>query len=164
MPRASEYRILALIACVALVMSCSSAPTGNNGNSRTNTGNVASSTPPVKDDVEELETLIVMPFEPEEASWRNEAGTLTAVIRFTAEDSKKLLSKLADLGGGKPASVALEDWFPSELEAKAEISGDKTIEGTSYPATDFLQPPFITGSVVSVPETNLFVLELKQGP
>ena len=60
---------------------------------------------------------------------------------------------------GIQVTIENETWFPDDLIAYGEMSGDDTLKGTSYAANAFLQDPFNEGRVVRIEGTNYFVLE-----
>ncbi|MDQ3042529.1 MAG: hypothetical protein M3R11_09180, partial [Acidobacteriota bacterium] len=59
-----------------------------------------------------------------------------------------------------PADIDAEDWFPPELVAKSQESGDASLKGIGYAANDFLQPPYSNGRLTRINDTDYFVLEL----
>lgn len=126
----------------------------------------------IKDNVEELELIIKLPAHPEEVIWREDktnvqssASTpsgkkLTAVLKFTAEDADKIAAQSETYRPAKPAQIDTESWFPAELIAQSELSGDETLKGDAYAANDFLQPPFSDGKLTRLENSNYFILEL----
>ena len=125
------------------------------------------------DDSVKLAELITIPYEPEESIFRVDKATegenaeteketsLTAVIKFSDENAQQLL---ADLQKTKSFEMKIEPelWFPAELVAKSELSGDQAIKGTGFNADKFFKPPYNAGSVMKIEGTNYFVLILKQ--
>jgi hypothetical protein len=142
----------------------------NSANQNANS-NVASV---VKDDIDELEMLVKMPFHPEEAVWREDvlgkAGDsrvpgptdkkLTAVLRFPKEDAGKITAQAEKYKAAAPETINTEKWFPAELIAQSQTSGDETIKGSSYPANDFFNVPYTDGKITRIEGTDYFVLEL----
>lgn len=126
----------------------------------------------VKDNVEELELTIKLPIHPEEALWREDktevqsnsaariGKKLTAVLKFTAEDAAKIVAQSETYRPATPAQIETESWFPAELIAQSELSGNETLKGNSYAANDFLQPPFSNGKLTRLDDSNYFILEL----
>ncbi|MCS6873875.1 MAG: hypothetical protein N2Z23_09120 [Pyrinomonadaceae bacterium] len=119
--------------------------------------NTASS---VKDDLAELNSIILLPFIPKEVVWKEEDKKLIAVMRFSQEDEKRLIEKAKNHGQPEKVEVSVEDWFPPELLAQIELSGDETLKGISYSAKDFTQMPYKTGRIIKLENSNYFVLEL----
>ncbi|MFN2412269.1 MAG: hypothetical protein ABR535_04330, partial [Pyrinomonadaceae bacterium] len=114
-------------------------------------------------DVDELAMLVRFPVGPEDAVWKEEstpARKLTAVVRFTDQNAAIVESNASKGDAATQHSTATENWFPGELLAQSEMSGDGRITGTSYPATEFIQPPFSDGRITRVPGTPFFILEL----
>ena len=145
---------------------CSSAggdsSNSNSGNSNINTANSNTNSNAVKDDVDELELTIKLPFHPEEAVWReeNSGKKLVGVLRFLKEDANKIVVQAGSYKPPAPDIINTENWFPAELIAQSQTSGDETLKGLSYAANDFLQPPFSDGKITRIEGTDYFVLEL----
>jgi len=126
----------------------------------------------IKDNVEELELTIKLPAHPEEALWREDkmnvqgdapaqdGKKLTAVLKFTAEDAARIVAQTETYRPATPAQVETESWFPAELIAQSELSGDETLKGNAYAANDFMQPPFADGKLTRLENSNYFILEL----
>lgn len=128
-----------------------------------------------KDDAEELGKIIKIPYETEEALWKTEpAGKdqnhnrvpeppdskLIAVLKFKPEDAQKIVEQAAKYKPATENSISIENWFPPELTAKSQESGDQTIKGNAYAPNDFAQSPYLNGSLTHITGTNYFVLEL----
>lgn len=131
----------------------------------------------VKDDVAELSRIINLPFEPDETSsvWREivlnpQSNSdrvpgptdvkLIAVLKFKPEDAVEIVKKAETYKPSVPVSLDAENWFPAELIAKSQASGDETIKGNSYAANDFLKSPYTDGKLTRIVDTDYFVLEL----
>jgi hypothetical protein len=128
----------------------------------------------VKDDVDALEMTVKLPYHPEEAVWREEPlgkaandrvpgptdRKLVAVLRFLKDDADKITSQAEKYKPAAPETIETESWFPAELIAQSQTSGDETVKGASYPANDFYNPPFSEGKITRVDGTDYFVLEL----
>lgn len=130
----------------------------------TNQNDEKNNAPPVKDDVEALGKIINLPVMPEEATWREESSgapagkKLTAVVKFSTGDADKVIEQA---GNNKfAAAIGTETWFPAELVAQSQLSGDESLKGVSFAADVFLQPPYNQGKITRVNDTNYFVLEL----
>ena len=143
---------------------------GRAGNVTTANTNIVSASKPdaasagVNDNAEELAVLVKLPFEPEEVTWKETtAGNvrkLLAVVRFTPEDSKKVVERAAKIKPGETVSIPSERWFPAELVTQGELNGDDTITATAYSAEEFYLPPFIEGRLSHIQNTDFFVLEV----
>ncbi len=157
--------ILALFLSPATFTGC----VGGTNNSNKNSASPAPNPPlenanSAKTNIEELKLLINVPYEVEDEDivWKqNEAQKkLFAVMRFSAEDSDKLVSGAAPDQASSSVTLSAESWFPSELIAQGEMSGDDSLRGTAYAADMFFQEPYTSGRIVRVEGTDYFVLEL----
>jgi len=172
MKLAPKYCLLILL--VGFIADCTSNNTANTNS--TNTANTANSnnSNSVKDDADELEMMIKMPFHPEEAVWREETfgktsdnrapgpsdKKLIAVLRFLKDDADKIVAQAEKYKPAVPGIISPESWFPVELIAQSQMSGDETLKGMSYPANDFYNAPYIEGKITRIEGTDYFVLEL----
>ena len=171
----SPPKIFVAVLLAAFFSACGA---GENRNSNADSANLnaanSNSALSVKDDIEELEMTIKLPFHPEEAVWREEASgkstdnrvpapadkKLVAVLRFLKKDADQIA---AQAGKYKPAvaeTIGTEKWFPAELIAQSQTSGDETIKGARFPANDFHNPPYSDGKITRIEGTDYFVLEL----
>jgi hypothetical protein len=123
--------------------------------------------PPSKDDIAELNSMIRLPYLPEEVTWHEERSNedpnnkrLVAVMRFSEQDEEALIGEAEKHGKPQPTELEVEDWFPAELVAQNELSGDGTLKGSAYSATDFIQMPYRKGRLVKIENSHYFVLEL----
>lgn len=159
-----------LCACPGGENSNQSANNANRGNAAGNSNNNSAS-----DDVEELGRIIKLPFTPEEATWRetnpNTQNTsnripapnekkLIAVLKFSPADAQALIAQAEKHGAPKVEKLNVETWFPAELIAKSQLSGDETLQATTYAANDFFQNAYSGGKLFRIDETNYFVLEM----
>lgn len=127
-----------------------------------------------KDDAEELGKIVRLPFEPEEVVYKPnikpaanantaaapDAKKLIAVLKFSKEDADKIAEQAAVYKPPVALDVDAESWFPAELIAQSQLSGDDVLKGKSYAANDFIQPPYTTGKITRIDDTDYFVLEL----
>lgn len=104
--------------------------------------------------------MILLPLIPEEVVWKEEDKKLVVVMRFSQEDEKKLIDQVKVHRKPEEVEVSTEDWFPPELIAQTELSGDNTLKGISYSAKDFIQMPYKTGRIIKIENSSYFVLEL----
>jgi hypothetical protein len=113
-------------------------------------------------DTEALGMLINVPFESEDTAWKEDPAKkkITAVFRFSPEDAKKLIAEAEKAGAPQPTSTSSETWFPAELIAQSEMSGDDDLKGQAYPANMFFQEPYTAGRVIHIDNTDYFVLEV----
>ena len=127
-----------------------------------------------KDNIEELDKIINLPIIPVEATWREDnldkqnnnnlpvlnGKKLTVVLKFSAEDAQKIVEKIDKTKPVFASDVDAESWFPPELIAKSQESGDENLKGTSYAADNFLLEPYRNGKITRINDTDFFVLEL----
>lgn len=118
--------------------------------------------------------LVKLPFHPEEADWREETmgkpandrvpgptdKKLVAILRFLKDDADKIVAQAEKHKAATPATVNTETWFPNELVAQSQTSGDETLKGLTYAADDFYNPPFSDGKLTRIEGTDYFLLEL----
>lgn len=162
-----SVRLIAASILIQTILSsgCSAPQNSSNGiNSRVNS-DANTATVAANDKDEELEAMIRMPYPSDETLWREETGAdqkrkLTAVLRYSSGDTQKLEDQASKSGVPQAVEIEAESWFPPELVAKSQQSGNETIKGKSYPATDFFQTPFTQGRISRIDGTNYFVLEL----
>lgn len=117
-----------------------------------------------KTNVEEIKLLINVPFqlEDEDIVWKASADKkkLHAVMRFSTDDANRLVNEAAAYKDPEIVTLSSESWFPSELIAQGEMSGDDSLKGLSYAANSFFQDPYTSGRLVRIEETDYFVLEM----
>ncbi len=127
-----------------------------------------------KDDIEELSKIIKLPFLPEETTWREDnlskpasnqipapnEKKLIAVLKFSSDDANQLIRQAEKYKPVVQTEIEAENWFPTELIAQSQLSGDESLKGNSYAADNFYQPPFNSGKITRIADTNFFVLEL----
>lgn len=121
-----------------------------------------------EDNETELNSLINLPFEPSENVYREDfvkgskdKRKVTAVLKFSEDDVRSLLEQLESKSKPFATKLETEPWFPAELIAKSQTSGDESIKGISYNAESFFKPPFNSGSLTRVNDTDYFVLTLQ---
>lgn len=174
----SKINLHIFLAAVLLINACSSVENTNqisnkaaNQPSETNSNSVVAA----KNDPAELSKIINLPIMPEEADWREEAPDkqtdnsraaeandrkMTAVLLYAAEDTPKLIALIEKHKPAQALELEIESWFPAELIAQSQTSGNETIKGNAYAASDFLQSPYSNGKITHISGTNYFVLEL----
>lgn len=131
--------------------------------------NVNSNANVAEDSEIKLNEYVDIPFEPEQDSvWREDdldqqAGggkRLVAVFRFSSEDGEEIRSRLSGGKAAFDAKVDPEPWFPAELIARSSTTGDETLKGKGYNAGSLARPPYKTGTLVHIDETDYYVLTL----
>ena len=169
-------RIFIILFIAFLLSACPSNQSPNSNSAASNQAVNSNTNSNIKDDVDELGTIIKLPLQPEESVWREENQAkaandnsvppappdkkLLVVLRFSKEDANKIVAQSANYKPAAREIINNEIWFPSELTAQSQISGDETLKGTTYAANDFLQTPYSDGKLTRIDETNYFVLEL----
>lgn len=166
--------IALLIAAIFTACGANNTANSNAANQSANSAN-SNGAASLKDDIEELELTIKLPFHPEEAVWREEvlgkAGDnrmppaptdkkLVAVLRFLKDDADKITAQAEKYKPAAPEIINSENWFPAELVAQSQTSGDETLKGKSYAANDFYNVPYADGKLTRIDGTDYFVLEL----
>jgi hypothetical protein len=127
------------------------APSSNSENSNT-----------AKTNVEELGIFINVPYEAIDVVWKEYPASkqVVAVLRFSPEDANKIVTEAAKLGPPQSVSVATQAWFPDELIAQSDMSGDSALKGLSYRADAFYQEPYTNGKMTRIEGSDYFVLEM----
>ena len=154
--------ILAFMACITLSTACVGDKKSTSNSSPSAAANRASENAnAAKTNVEELGVLVNVPYEAEDIVWKEDVGNrkLIAVLRFSPVDAAKLVAEAEKFRLPQPVNLASESWFPAELIAQGDISGDDSLNGKSYAANNFLQEPYTAGSIVRIENTDYFVLE-----
>ncbi len=168
--------------CLSFFFLCSCAKIENGDKSKNSPANQTASgaaeindAQATKDDLEELEKIIKLPAAPEEATYREDdlnaqnkeqnanapaEKRLTAVLKFSAQDASRIVEQAAKYKPAQASEIEAEDWFPAELVAQSQLSGDETLKGEMFAADDFFQPPYAHGNLTRIRNTNYFVLEL----
>ena len=178
-----KFTFVNLTAILILAILFSSACSNNNptneatdltakNSNQTNMANGSNSNP-AKDDIDELGKIIKLPLLPEEANyWEenlNESGVnqnsgvnkkIVAVLKLSPENAAQLVENIVKIKPPTDSDIDAESRFPAELIAQSQLSGDETLKGKSYAADDFLQPPYKSGKITRIENTDYFVLEL----
>ena len=155
--------ILALFFSLATIIGCGDGGKNTNGpvsssavNSASSSGNSA------KTNEEELGVLVNVPYETEDIVWKEDAAKkrIIAVMRFSTPDSNKIVAEAEKYGQPQPVEIAVETWFPDELTAQGETSGDSALKGVAFPANSFFLEPYTNGRITRIEGGDYFVLEL----
>ncbi|CAN5142032.1 hypothetical protein BH20ACI2_BH20ACI2_18710 [soil metagenome] len=154
--------ILSIIAGSVFIGACSSEPDFAANNTAANVSTKIPEESLPKTNAEELGMLIQLPYEVEDIVWEQDHVThnITAILRFSSEDANKLVAEAEKYGAGRAVSVSGESWYPDELIAQVEMSGDSTLKGTAFPANAFFQAPYTSGRVTRVEGVDYFILEV----
>jgi hypothetical protein len=115
----------------------------------------------ISDDADDLTEFVKLPFIPEDVSWQqlevSGGKKIVAVIRFTAEDTMTILGQSQ---AAEKVEIAAERWFPQELTAQSDVSGDQVLHGTTYATNIFFKEPFNKGRIVKLDNSDYFVIEV----
>jgi hypothetical protein len=154
--------LLALILISQLLPGCGNSPNSSNASNVASDGTNSESANTSRTNVEELGVLIQMPFETEEAVWKEipSQKKLLAVLRLSPADADRLVEQAKAHRPPTSVAVSSETWFPPELIAQVDVSGDSSLKGTSYGANDFYQPPYTEGQLTRIDGTEYFMLEM----
>ena len=164
-------KFISFLLTIGFLSACSGNKNAN-VNSLTSNGNqTANSISEIvaQDDVEELGKIIKLPVVPSEATYiesnfnNGESGDnkkLVVALKFSTADANQIAASAAQYKPPAPADVDAEDWFPPELVAKSQETGDASLKGIEYAPNDFLQSPYTKGRLTRLNNTDYFVLEL----
>ena len=154
--------ILALLLTTAILAGCSGGASNSNAANAEAQPAANSNTDAVKTNAEELGMLVNMNYESEEVYWKDDPGRkkITAVIKYSPDVANQVVADAVRVREPENVSISPESWFPPEIVAQSEMSGDDTVKGKSYAATVFLQDPYNEGRIIRINDTDYFVLEV----
>lgn len=130
---------------------------------------------PAKDDPVELGKVINLNKKPEELVYKEKKlGNQTqnerlpaptdkkfiAVLKFSPEETERIIERAKDYREPVSVEIAAENWFPAGLVAQSQNSGDGSLKGKTYAATDFLKTPYTDGKLTRIENTDYLILEL----
>jgi hypothetical protein len=167
-PERLQTKILMLVSVLFFAACSSQMPANAPANSENTTaGNANYNSNAAKDDPAELNSIVTLPFVPVDPTFREETDQndpdnrkLVAVLKFEPEDARNLIEQAQKHRQPEAVQVGTEDWFPAELVAQTQLSGDEMLKGTAYGANDFLRMPYRTGRLIKVENSDYFILEL----
>jgi hypothetical protein len=150
----------AIVAVSIYLMSCGERSPIQQANTSNPTANANANA--VHTNPEELGVVVKLPYEPEDVVWKEVGPTkkITAIMRFKSADSQRVVADAQGFGASQPVSIPVDQWFPDELVAQGEMSGDNTLPGTAYPGNAFFQEPYTSGKIARVDGSDYFILEL----
>lgn len=156
---------LALALFVFIAVLCACGKRGGNANAApaANTAAVpGEGADTARTNVEELAVLVNVPYEPDDVVWKEDAAhkRLTAVLHYSKADADRITADASERQAPQSVTIASEVWFPTEIVAQSEMSGDDALHGNSFDAKDFLMEPYNAGRVVRISDTDYFVLQL----
>jgi hypothetical protein len=145
---------------ISVLSACSGA--GNvNTTPQPSSANVAEKNAP-RTNVEELGLLVKVPYEAEDIVWKEFPASkkVMAALRFSTADANKIVADAESLAPPEAVTIPVETWFPEELVAQGENSGDSELRGRAYRADAFFQEPYTSGRIIRIEGTDFFVLEV----
>lgn len=150
-----------IVLITALLVACGG-PVNNSANSPLAPNQVRENSNSARSNVEELRLIATIPYEAEDVVWKEDQTRkkLVAVLRFSSADSSKVVAEAERLKPPEAASVSSETWFPPELIAQSEMSGDDILMGNAYVANQFFLDQYTAGRIIRIENTDYFVLEL----
>lgn len=164
--------ILALTLSIQVITGC----VGNSGNNSTqNSAAVPANAKEVdrtaNESIEELGMIVRLSLEPEEVVWREEPlaerpheRKLIAVLLYLPANKAKILSESSKHAPPVSSTLTVQDWYPSELISQNDLADAQGLKGTTYPANEFVQAPFLEGTITNIDGTDYFILELIAKP
>ena len=158
----SSFALALVLATAIQIVSSCSAPSENSNVNSSAANSVNVDRPGPKDNVEELGMLVHLPVVPDEVAWEEnpEQKKLTAVMRFSPENAAKMAAEISKNGPPTPEKVSVESWFPNELLAQGELTGESVVKGHSYTAEPYLNPPYTKGKITQIESTDYFILQI----
>ena len=152
--------ILTLILASLTLSGCGSTDGSNAAANAANTATSNSNS--VRTNVEELGMIVNVPYESDECAFKEfpSQKKLVAVLRFPQNESNRLIADAEKIRPAQRLSVAPESWFPAELVAQSETTGDDMLNGQSYAANAFFQDQYNDGRITHIDQTDYFILEL----
>ena len=155
--------ILALFFSTTILIACGNGAKNTNapGSSSLANSNSASANS-ARTNVEELGLLVNVPYETEDIVWKEDAARrkIIAVMRFSPADANKIVAEAETFAQPQNVEIAVETWFPDELTAQSETSGDSALKGLAYSANSFILEPYTNGRITRIEGGDYFVLEL----
>ena len=160
MVRFGRGNILVLFVLTMLISGCGETQENTGVNSSANAASRTNANA-AKSNFEELSLYVQVPYETVEIAWKQDpAKNIRAILRFTTKESDALVAEAEMLGQGQAVTVPVETWFPEELIAQGEVSGDDTLKGTAYAANAFFQEPYTRGRLIRIDGVDYFILEV----
>jgi hypothetical protein len=157
---AAVYGLLMIFACLC---ACGDRPNSTGAASNANAVVVpGENANTAKTNAEELELLVNIPFEVDDVVWKEDAAhkKVIAVLHFSKSDADRIVADAAGKRAAETVMMPSEPWYPAELIAQSEMSGDEGLKGTAYSADAFFMEPYTTGRIVRIEGTDYFVLQL----
>jgi hypothetical protein len=153
------FYVIILITGAALLSAC--------GGGSSNAGQPAATSSTInanaaRTNVEELSMSVNVPYPIDDLVWKEFPAEkrIIAVMRVDPADSARIVSEASANGPAQTVAIPTQKWFPDELIAQAQMSGDNTLRGEAYGANAFFQQPYTTGRIIHIEGTDYFVLDV----
>ena len=155
-------KILIFLSIFISVMVGCGGPDANSNANAVDASNSSQANNSAKTNVEELALLINVPYESEEVFWKDDPQhkRIVAVLRFPPNEAGRLIADAQKIRPPQKVNIGTESWFPPELIAQSDVSGDDTLSGQAYAANAFFQDAYNDGRVIKVDDSDYFVLEM----
>lgn len=83
-----------------------------------------------------------------------------AVLKFSPEETERIIERAKKYREPVSVKIDVEKWFPAGLVAQSQSSGDESLKGKTYAATDFLKTPYTDGKLIRIENSDYLILEL----
>jgi hypothetical protein len=166
-PRINFYKaiIVFILLNLCLLSGCGNEPASNQNTAKNVTPNSdAEKSNQASDNVADLLNIVRLPVVPDEVVWREDTNVkpkkITAVLKFEKEELPNFTAIIEKERLSDSVEVGVENWFPQELTAQSQLSGEGVLKGTAYSAKEFYNIPYGNGRITRINGTDFFVLEL----
>lgn len=177
MQNSRAISVFGLLTLMISLGACARNDSANANSTNVNVAVVSNSNAEIvpQDNVEELSKIVKLNRLPEEATYSETSlntknseprlpapneKKLVAVLRFSPENAAQIVAQAGKYKPAVPNDVDAEDWFPAELVAQSQLTGDESLKGAAYAASDFFQTPYNNGKLTRINNTDYFILEL----
>ena len=150
------------IMLIAVLSLACGGPAKNSANAPSAANQKIENSNTARSNIEELRLIANIPYEAEDIVWKEDQTRkkLVAVLRFSPADSAKVVAEAERAKPPETSSISSETWFPPELIAQSEMSGDDNLNGKAYTADQFFLDHYSAGRIIRIENTDYFVLEL----
>lgn len=155
------FASLSIVFAVTLSLACGG-PAKNSSNTSSSASKTNDNANAARSNIEELRLIANIPYEAEDIAWKEDKANkkVVAVLRFSPADSIKVVAEAERIKPAETANISSAPWFPPELIAQSEMSGDDNLRGKAYPANQFFLEQYTSGRIIRIENTDYFVLEL----
>jgi hypothetical protein len=153
---------LSLFLFLVIFTSCGGPALNSNSQNSSVANGAVDNSSASKSNVEELGMLVNVPYESEESVWKEDRTQkkLVAVLRFRPAEADRLIADAVKIKPPENVTIEPQSWFPPELVAQSETSGDDNLNGKAYAANAFFEDPYNDGRITRVEDSDYFVLEV----